>query len=102
MNQPTKLRTWIYHADHKPKLVNSTEAELKAFAADGWQFSPVDENAKVIENDVERDELLDQFHDDPAILSKDQLVTLGRYLGIRMMKAWPNDTLINKVRSGLE
>lgn len=102
MDQPMKLRTWIYHADHKPKLVNSTPAELEVLQAEGWEFSPVDENAKVEENDRERDELLDQFHDDPEQLSKDQLVTLGRYLGVKMMKAWPEETLINKVNSGLE
>ena len=102
MTQPMKLRTWIYHADHKPKMVNSTPAELEVLQADGWEFSPVEENAKVEENDRKRDELLDQFHDDPSMLSKDQLVMLGRYLGVKMMKAWQTDTLINKVRSGLE
>jgi len=102
MNEQKKYRTWIYHADKKPKIVTMTAEEIEALQADGWQRRPVEQNAAVEENDRERDELLDQFHDDPEQLSKDQLVTLGRYLGVKMMKAWPADTLINKVRSGLE
>ena len=97
-----KNRTWVYHAEKKPKIVNMTTGEIEALEADGWERRPVEQNAAVEENDRERDELLDQFHDDPSMLSKDQIVMLGRYLGVKMMKAWPADTLINKVRSGLE
>ena len=53
-------------------------------------------------HDEERDQLMARFNEDPEQLDKDELVKLGRYLGVKMMKAWKPDTLIKKVRSGLE
>lgn len=97
-----KNRTWIYHADKKPKLVNVTAEELEALEADGWEDSPVEPNERVEANDDERDELLERFREDPEQLNEDELVRLGRFLGVKMMKAWKKDTLINKVHSGLE
>lgn len=102
MTDSKKTRTWIYHADKKPKLVTVTAEELEALESDGWQDSPVEQNYQVEDNDQERDELLERFNEEPTDLTKDELVKLGRYLGVKMMKAWPEETLINKVVSGLE
>ena len=95
-------RTWLYHAHHKPKLVVMTAEQLEEMQEAGWGFAPVEQNEAVESNDQERDELLERFNEAPEQLNKDELVKLGRYLGVKMMKAWPADTLINKVRSGLE
>lgn len=97
-----KIHTWIYHADKKPTLVTVTAEELEALEADGWQDSPVEQADKVESNDQERDELLERFNEEPTDLTKDELVKLGRYLGVKMLKAWKEETLIEKVRSGLE
>lgn len=97
-----KHRTWIYHAEKKAKLVSVTPDELEALQADGWELSPVKQSAKVDDNDAERGVLIERFYDDPEELTKDELVRLGRYLGVKMMKAWPTGTLIDKVRSVLE
>lgn len=102
MHEDEKNRTWIYHADNKPKLVNVTADEMAELEAEGWELAPVEPNARVEQNDDERDELLERFHEDPEQLNEDELVRLGRFLGVRMMKAWKKDTLINKVHSGLE
>lgn len=97
-----KLRTWIYHAQHEAKIVEVTPTELKDYQADGWKLEPVEKESKIETNDEERDTLLDMFNYDPTELNKDELVKLGRYLGIKMMKAWPPATLIKKVQAGLE
>lgn len=102
MHEDEKHRTWIYHADKKPKLVNVTADEMAELEAEGWELAPVEPNERVEQNDDERDELLERFHEDPEQLNEDELVRLGRFLGVKMMKAWKKDTLINKVHSGLE
>lgn len=138
-------RTWVYHAQHKPRLVNVTSEQMAELKAEGWALSPGeaagedaspsasestqnqkdpsdidppsdDQNGNpeggnepnpeastsVADNDKERAELIARFQDNPEDLDKDELVKLGRYLGVKMMKAWKESTLINKVREGLE
>lgn len=45
--------------------------------------------------------LLVQFQTDPRSMNKDQYVKLGAALGLRLMKAWNEDTLINKINEAL-
>lgn len=45
--------------------------------------------------------LLAQFQRDPKSLTKDEHVKLGAAMGLRLMKAWNEDTLINKITEAL-
>jgi hypothetical protein len=74
----------------------------------GTGEAPEDAGDDVIEPDEENDEadgeaaaMLVQFRTDPKSLNKDQYVQLGAALGLRLMKAWNEDTLINKINEAL-
>ncbi len=106
-------KTYRYHRTEKPKLVDMDDTEkLEALEDAGWKDSPaafldseVEDSEPEQEPEGDRaefEELLGRFNEDPQELDKDELVALGRYLGVNMMKAWKVDTLIEKVRSSLE
>lgn len=86
---------------------STTENEVGENAVDGGTgAAPVDDGADpVIEaEEGEEDEaaaLLVQFQRDPKSLNKDQHVQLGAALGLRLMKAWNEGTLINKINEAL-
>ena len=121
------MQTWRYHPNKKAKIFDTDVDDMDALAKQGWCESPADFKAEAEQqetafeghdeereqlrarfnedlegHDEERDQLMARFNEDPEQLDKDELVKLGRYLGVKMMKAWKPDTLIKKVRSGLE
>jgi hypothetical protein len=103
------MQTWRYHPNKKAKIFDTDVDDMDALAKQGWCESPADFKAEAEQqetalegHDEERDQLMACFNKDPEQLDKDELVKLGRYLGVKMMKAWKPDTLIEKVRSGLE
>lgn len=105
------MKKWLYHPEKKEKIFDTESDDMEELAEQGWCDSPADFNKEPEsddddlgqeERDAERDALLERFNEDPEQLDKDELVKLGRYLGVKMMKAWKTETLIEKVRSGLE
>jgi hypothetical protein len=103
------MQTWRYHPNKKAKIFDTDVDDMDALAKQGWCESPADFKAEAEQqetalegHDEERDQLMARFNEDFEQLDKDELVKLGRYLGVKMMKAWKPDTLIEKVRSGLE
>lgn len=102
-------QTWRYHPNKAPILVNMDDAEqLEALREQGWRDSPAafheapadDEGQQPPAPELNEVEsaLLESFKADPALLEKDELLTLGKALGLKLMKSWHQPTLVTKIQ----
>lgn len=104
-------KTWRYHATHKPCLVDVDEEKLAEMHEKGWRDSPAafkDKEPKqegggpAPELSNEQQALLDVFQEEPESLDKDELMLLGKGLGLKLIKSWKEPTLVSKIQEHLE
>lgn len=101
-------RTFLYHPEKGQKLfeIESPEQEAELIES-GWLDSPAkfpsaeQENPAPRLNDVEKT-LLEVFKANPKELTKPEHLELGKALGLTLMAAWKEDTLINKIQEALD
>lgn len=107
-------KTWLYHKTQKPRLVSLTDTKtLEQLEAEGWKDTPAAFKEATNKKDDEGSQpqasemtevqkaLLETFVHDPDSLDKDELMNLGNGLGLKLMKAWKEPTLVNKIQEHL-
>ena len=85
------------------KVEKTEETKIQAaLVGEEEQAAPAGEEEELDDEAEERaSALLLQFKRDPASLTKDEHVELGAALGIQLMKAWKEQTMINKINEVL-
>lgn len=99
------LRKWMYHKDCKPKMFTfKNENEIEELKKTGWCESPAEFNTAEPEPEPEydTDELLEAFNEDPATLTKDEHIALGRSMGLTLKASWKENTMIAKIQEQLD
>lgn len=110
-DKPKQYRTWMFHKTQGKRLFTfeDTEQDRERFEAlkeEGWADTPAvfAEEPEPTQDDgmsqAQRN-LLEQFKIAPETLNKDQHVELGKGLGLNLMKAWKEETLIAKIQEHL-
>lgn len=98
-------RKWMYHKDRKPKMFTfKSQEEIEEMRQKGWCDSPA-ELDNVVEpegDDYDTDELLEAFNEDPATLTKDEHIALGKSMGLTLKVSWKEDTMIAKIQEQLD
>lgn len=114
MTKPLTIPTFMFHATKGQRLFKldpeQYEDQLKELAEEGWKDTPKCMEFKKDEPEpdngpvsltAEQEALLAQFVQEPAKLSKDELLELGKALDVKLMKAWKEETLIKKIQEVL-
>ena len=84
------------------------EADIDDLEQEGWRDSPAEFKQAEESSDegdaeltAEQQGLLSAFQENPESLTKDEHVELGKGLGLKLMKAWKEETLIAKIQEKL-
>ena len=106
-NKPKRM--WLYHPEKGAKLFTfEDEADIDDLEQEGWRDSPAEFKQAEESSDegyaeltAEQQSLLSAFQENPESLTKDEHVELGKGLGLKLMKAWKEETLIAKIQEKL-
>lgn len=107
-----KIKIWLFHPKHGQKLFTADEEQVEALMEDGWKdtpagFEPKAKKEKEPDNTSteltkEQEQFLQVFLVEPEKLDKDELITLGKGFGVKLMPNYKEATMIEKIKEKLD
>lgn len=109
----SKQRTWLFHQDHPNRIFDITPEEQAELEKEGWVDTPAKLKPKAVEVKApdnspatlspEAERLLAVFVSNPASMSKDELIELGKAFSIeKLTRNMSEATLIKRIQDYLD
>ena len=87
--------------EKKRKGVNKYRYGLPLTIPETFEVEIETEAIEIIEDEAPLD-LIKQFELDPYKLTKEEHIELGKFIGIKLMKNWKEETMIAKIKEVVE
>lgn len=96
---------YIYHPEHKPRIVDEAVEDMDALAAAGWVDTPAKFEDESEEDDNQPtnlpgllDQLVKRFSDDPDSLTDKEIMQLGDYFNANTKATCKRETNIKRLK----